>query len=655
MMIKAAAAIAAIFVGAYVISGSTAQEAVPTPQATPSGEWRHYGNDLGGSRFSPLTQLTPENVSGLKQAWVYNTERGGPLAHGFQVTPIMVGDSLYLCTPYNHIISLDPETGEERWRFDPKNERIAPRSCRGVAYHKVPDGQGVCGERIITATSDRRLLALDAKTGQVCESFGDGGAVDLSTGMGDVSKGYYYVTSAPTIVRGNIVLGGWVSDGQTVGEESGVIRAYDAVTGAFAWAWDLGRPGYYGEPGPGETYTRGTPNSWAPMSGDEALGLVYVPTGNATPDYWGGHRTKEADTYSTAVVALDAESGEPRWHFQTIHHDVWDYDVGSQPTLVDLVIDGETVPALIQGTKQGQIFLLDRRTGEPLAQVEERPVPQGAAEGDWLSPTQPFSTGMPALPDHVLAESDMWGLTPLDQLWCRIKFRQARYEGLFTPPGVKPTITHPGYMGGMEWGGVSVDPARGLMIVNWNQVSNYTRLIPRAVADAAGVTPAEDHITGVGEPVAQAGTPFAATTAGFLSPLGVPCTSPPYGLITVVDLNTREIVWTVPHGTMRDNGPFGIRSMLPIPMGVPTLGGSVTTQSGLIFIAASMERAMQAMDVESGEVLWKDRLPSAGHATPMTYISPKSGRQFVVIAAGGHGAMGSPLGDSIVAYALPMK
>jgi len=640
-----------LFSFAAILIGSVAAQEAPSLGV--SGEWREYGNDKGGLRFSPLTQLTPENVSSLQKAWVYNTEKGGPPAHGFQVTPLMVGDSLYLCTPYNHIISLDPETGEERWRFDPKNERIAPRSCRGVSYHRVADSEGFCAERIITATSDRRLLALDAATGQLCKSFGDGGAVDLSTGMGDVSKGYYYVTSAPTIVRGNIVLGGWVSDGQTVGEESGVIRAYNAVTGAFAWAWDLGRPGEHGEPGPGETYTRGTPNSWAPMSGDETLGLVYLPTGNATPDYWGGHRTKESDQYSTSVVALDAETGEVRWHFQTIHHDVWDLDVGSQPTLIDLVIDGETIPALIQPTKQGQVFLLDRRTGQPLAQVEEKPVPQGAAEGDWLSPTQPFSTGMPAFADEVLAEADMWGLTPFDQLWCRIKFRQARYDGIFTPPGVKPTITYPGYLGGMEWGGVSVDPTRGLMVVNWNRVSNYTRLIPRAVADAAGLAPAEDHISGMGEPVAQAGTPFAAATGGFLSPLGVPCTSPPYGLITAVDLNTREIFWTVPHRNMRANGPRGIPSMLPITMGVPTLGGSVTTGSGLIFIAASMERAMQAMDVETGKVLWKERLPFAGHATPMTYISPRSGRQFVVIAAGGHGAMGSQIGDSIVAFAVP--
>lgn len=642
-----------------------------SPVSAADGEWRHYGNDPGGQRFSKLSQLTPENVAGLEQAWVYRTQQGGPGVHGFQVTPLMVGENLYLCTPYTVVISLDAESGAERWRFDPSNEKTRPRSCRGVAYYEVPsateagpeaedgaeDGaeEAACAARIITATGDAKLLAVDAQTGKPCENFGEGGAVDLTVGMGEVRTGYYYVTSAPTIVRGKVVLGGWVSDNQYVGEPSGVIRAFDAVTGEFAWAWDMDRPGEHGEPGPGESYSQGTPNSWAPMSGDEALGLVYLPTGNATPDYWGGHRSEQSEKYSTSVVALDVETGEPRWSFQALHHDVWDYDVGSQPTLVDLEIDGEVVPALIQPTKHGQIFLLDRRTGAPLAAVEEKPVPQDPAPGDWLSPTQPFSTGMPALDDWTLNESDMWGLTPLDQLWCRIKFRQARYEGYLTPPGLRPTITFPGYMGGLEWGGVSVDPNRKLMVVNWNRVGNYTRLIPRPEADAMGVKAAAENISGVGVPSAMEGTPFAAATSAFLSPLGVPCNAPPYGLLTAIDLNSRKIVWSRPLGTGRDTGPFGVPSMLPLPMGMPNVGGSVITASGLIFIAATMEHALRAVDLNTGKTLWKARLPAAGNATPMTYISPKSGRQFVVVAAGGHFAMGGEMGDHIIAYRLPRR
>lgn len=640
--------------------------AAANPASAADGEWRHYGSDAGGQRFSALKQLTPENVAGLERAWVYRTQKGGPAIPGLQVTPLMVGDALYVCTPYNVVISLDAESGEERWRFVPPNENPKPRSCRGVAYYEVPVAteagaeagavsEGACAARIITATGDAKLFAIDAQTGKPCEDFGAGGAVDLTAGMGEVRAGYYYVTSAPTIVRGKVVLGGWVSDNQYVGEPSGVIRAFDAVSGAFAWAWDMDRPGEHGEPGPGESYSRGTANSWAPMSADEALGLVYLPTGNATPDYWGGHRSAGSEKYSTSVVALDAETGAPRWVFQTLHHDVWDYDVGSQPTLVDLEIDGEIVPALVQPTKHGEIFLLDRRDGRPLAAVEEKPVPQGPAKGDWLSPTQPFSTGMPALDDWTLAESDMWGLTPIDQLWCRIKFRQARYEGPLTPPGTRPTITFPGYMGGMEWGGVSLDPNRKLMVVNWSRVGNYTRLIPRAEADAMGVKAAAEHISGVGEPVAMEGTPFATATSAFLSPLRIPCNAPPYGMLTAIDLNSREIVWSRPLGTGRDTGPFGVPSLLPLPIGVPNVGGSVITSSGLVFIAATMERALRAVDLNTGKTLWKTRLPVPGNATPMTYISPKSGRQFVIVAAGGHGAMGGKLGDHIIAYSLPRQ
>jgi quinoprotein glucose dehydrogenase len=312
------------------------------------------------------------------------------------------------------------------------------------------------------------------------------------------------------------------------------------------------------------------------------------------------------------------------------------------------------VPALIQPTKRGQVFVLDRRTGQPLKPVEERPAPQKPAPGEWLAPTQPFSPGMPDFAGPDLTERNMWGLTPFDQLWCRIKFRQARYDGHMTPPGVAPSITYPGYLGGIDWGGVSVDPVRQIMIVNWSRMPNYTRLIPRAEADSMGIKPGPRGIV-PGHPQAQAGTPFAAKTGAFLSPLGVPCVDPPYATLTAVDLNTGKVIWSEPFGRATDNGPGGVPSYLPLTMGVPAIGGSVSTRSGLVFIGASMEKMLHAIDQRTGKILWEGKLPFGGHATPMTYISPKSGRQFVVIAAGGHISLGSPFGDVLVAYALPKK
>jgi membrane-bound PQQ-dependent dehydrogenase (glucose/quinate/shikimate family) len=478
--------------------------------------------------------------------------------------------------------------------------------------------------------------------------------------MGEIISGYYYVSSAPQIVRGRIVVGGWVSDGQMTGEPAGVIRAFDAVTGAFAWAFDIGNPDDHGEPAPGKEYTRGTPNSWAPISADEELGLVYLPIGNATPDYWGGHRTAQDNRFASSVLALDAETGALRWSFQTVHYDLWDYDVGSQPCLIDLTIGGERVPALVQATKRGQNFVLDRRSGKPLFEVQELPAPQGGVEDPArLSQTQPYSVGMPrfdgldATEPLGLGERHMWGLTPFDQLWSRIKFRRARWQGTMTPPGTDNTINYPGSLGGSNWGSLSFDPERGVMVGQWNRMGMYLRLMPRAEADARGLKPATSAGRDVGGDVAQAGTPYAAELSPFLSPLGVPAIAPPYALVTAVDLNTQKVIWTRRSGTAEDSGPLGLRSRLPIPMGVPGLGGAITTRSGLVFIAASGEQSLRAMDLRTGDVLWKGRLPAGGNATPMTYLSPESGRQFVVIAAGGHNLMRTQPGDYIVAYALP--
>jgi len=619
-----------------------------------SGDWTHYGNIQAGTRFSPLTQINQSNVAKLEPAWTYRTGVMTKTGLGFETTPLMVENTLYLCTPTNIVVALDPETGARRWQYDPKVNAPPAGACRGVAYHVVPNATGACATRIIFGTVDARLMAIDAKDGRPCRDFGTNGAVDLKKGLGSVISGYYYISSAPTIVRGKVVIGGWVTDGQFVGEPSGVVRAYDAVSGKFAWAWDMDRPHEHGEPGPGQVYSRGTANSWGPMSGDDELGLVYLPTGNSTPDYWGGLRSKGTEQYASSVVALEAETGEPRWSFQIVHHDLWDYDISPQPTLIDMPIGGKVVPALLQTSKSGQFFMLDRRTGRPLKKVEERPVPQGPAPGDWLSPTQPFSPELPAFDNRLLTAQEMWGLTPLDQLWCRIKFAQARYDGMFTPPGFpRFTVTYPSYLGGVNWGGISIDPLRKLAIVNWSRMANYTTMLSRNQADEMGLKPSNNGGAHVGEPVPQTGTPFALLTGAFLSPLGVPCTQPPFGKIGVVDLVSGKMKWERSLGTGANSGPFDLPSHLPLPMGVPNMGGSITTRSGLIFIAATQERAIRAFDVNSGKLIWRAPLPAGGHATPMTYRSPRSGRQFVVIAAGGNASLHSGAGDYVIAYALP--
>jgi len=454
-----------------------------------------------------------------------------------------------------------------------------------------------------------------------------------------------------------VVVGGWVMDGMYWGEPSGVIRAFDAASGKLGWAFDVGRPDRTGAPPAGETYTPATPNSWAPMSVDEQLGLIYAPTGNATPDNYGAQRRPFDDEWSSAVVAIDGETGRPRWRFQTTHHDVWDYDVASQPTLLDLQVGGRLRHALIQPTKRGEVFVLDRETGQAIMPVKERAAPQaGSVPGERLSPTQPFSEAMPSFRGVDLVERDMWGVTPLDQMWCRIKFREARYEGPLTPPGTSPSILYPGFLGGSNWGGISVDRDRGLMIVNSNFVANYVQLLPRAMAEKLGVRPvgmgAAPKPEGQGV-MAQAGTPYASRSMPFLSPLAAPCQAPPWGRITAVDLASGKVAWSHPIGTARDSGPLGLPSMLPFRIGTLNLGGTVSTRGGVIFIAATQDKYLRAIETTTGKVLWRGRLPQAGQATPITYTSPESGRQFVVTAAGGHAFMGTAPGDAIYAYALP--
>lgn len=606
-------------------------------------DWPHWGNDQGGTRFSTAAQVTPGNVRGLRQAWVYTMPPSQEPSPGFVATPIEIGNKLYLCSGTSQVIALDAISGRELWRFDPKVNvaGVFHKVCRGVAYYRVASMpvDSVCSERIYAGTLDARLLALDARTGRPCGDFGTNGFVDLRRGMGPFPPGEYFPTSAPQVVRGKIVVGGWVTD-KYRGHLPGVIRAFDAVSGALVWAWDMGRPDRKSEPPEGESYTRGTPNAWAPMSADETLGLVYVPTGNAGPDYFGGGRRPFDDRYSTSVVAIDAETGDARWSFQTLHHDVWDHDVASQPTLVDLPSVNGVIPALVQPTKQGEIFVLDRRTGRPVKPVLERPALTGGVAGETLSPTQPFSVGMPSMTGPLLTEKDMWGVTPLDQLWCRLRFREARYDGPHTPIGVKPTIVSPGYIGAMNWGSVSISKD-GLMIVPTNRMSNYYRLIPRGSKEAASADPRARKPNG---------TPYIIMTPIFMSPLDIPCQRPPWGMLSGVDLRSGKSLWTRPLGAARNDGPWGIPSFFPWTIGTPLRGGAITTATGLSFIGSSTDGFIRAFDMRNGAELWRSKLPRPASATAMTYVA--AGQQYLVIAAGGKSPYESPGPQYVVAYAL---
>jgi quinate dehydrogenase (quinone) len=624
-------------------------------------DWPHWGRTPSGTRHAALDQLTPQNVQGLEVAWTYRTGEVPSGSQGHVVTPLQVGGMLYGCTQSSRLFALDAETGNEIWSFDPKAapNNVYPR-CRGVGYHDATAATGTpsaiaagqagpaCTRRIVATTVDARIIEVDATTGKPCTDFGDNGSVSLRVGMGDANQDLYFPTAAPTVVRNLVVVGGLVWDNQKVGEPSGVVRAFDVTTGKLVWAWDLGNPSITGLPPEGQSYTRGTPNVWSTPAFDDKLGLIYLPTGNATPDFWGGHRTEADDKYSSSIVALDIATGRERWRFQTVHHDRWDYDVPSQPALYD-VPDGQggIAPALIQTTKRGQIFMLDRRNGTPIASVEERPVPQGGVADDRSSPTQPYSVGMPVIGAEPLSEKRMWGLTPFDQLICRIGFRKARYEGEFTPPSERLTIQYPSWLGGMNWGSVSIAENLGYLIVNDTRVPITSRMIPRQVYDQEAKT------NGGHEGNApQLGTPWGIEQQRFLSPMGIPCQAPPYGTISAIDLSTRQVAWSMPLGTTEATGPFGIATHLPIPIGMPTRGGPVTTSSGLIFMAGTQDPNIRALDVRTGRELWKGRLPVGAETIPMTYVSAASGRQFLVISAGGN-SVSTTKGDYVVAFALP--
>ena len=621
----------------------------PSESAVPPAEWAAYGRTQGGSHYSPLAAITPENVAGLEVAWHYHTgdirTEDDPEETTYEVTPTMVGGLLYLCTPHHLAIALDAETGEEVWRYDAMvgiNSQRQHQTCRGLSYYRLTEAPAdeACSVRVLLPTADARLIALDAKTGEMCRGFGNDGVVNLATNMPYYYPGSYYSTSPPVVANGVIVIGGAVNDNVSTTEPSGVIRGYNADTGELLWNFDTGNPEQT-EPIPaGQEYTPNSPNAWSLLSVDPELGLVYAPIGNAPPDQYGGDRTEETERFSSSVIALDVATGELRWLRQLVHHDIWDMDTPSQPQLVDLPTAGGIVQALVQATKQGDIYVLDRRTGEPILPITEEPAPQGAVEGDFTAPTQPVSA-MSFAPEP-LREADMWGATLLDQLYCRIQFRRLDYEGRYTPPSVKGAIVYPGNFGTFNWGGVAVDPVRNVVIANPVYLAFIVKLIPR-----------EDDTTNYvseGEPGFNEnyGAPFAAMMRPFWSPIGLPCQAPPWGYVAAADLATGEIVWRHRNGTVRDLSPLP----LPFEMGVPAIGGPIVTAGGVAFHSGTLDYYVRAFDVTTGAELWRDRLPAGGQATPMTYEG-SDGRQYVVVVAGGHGSTGTKPGDSIIAYALP--
>lgn len=651
------AAFVAFFIGAFF----------PHGEITPSGDvtfiesktdnapadWSAYGRTTEGTRYAPFNQVNRSTVKDLKLAWVYRT---GDFRPGVdQNTPLAIDDLVYSCTPNGLITAIDADTGKARWKFDSHSTSPVWQRCRGLGYYKNEDVApgALCEKAIVHTTIDARLIALDAKTGQKCPAFGQNGEVNLGQHMGEVKPGYYFQTSAPTIARGKIIVGGWVIDNVMKGEPSGVIRAFDAKTGELDWAWDLGNPGITKAPPAGSTYTRGTPNMWTTAAYDDKLGLLYAPLGNATPDYYGMNRPENSDEYNSALVAIDIETGRERWKFQTTHHDIWDYDLASQPALVDGFDEQHRpVPALLLGTKRGQIFYLNRETGKPLAQVEEKAVPtQGAAEEERLSPTQPFSVGMPTIGAERLTEEKMWGTTLFDQMACRILFKQMNYQGDMTPIGTRPTLEQPGNLGGLNWGSMSIDPVNHMAYMNDVRIPNVFWLVARDSYERVAKQYPQKVIDGHG-PSPMIGTPYGMITLMWMSPLEVPCNQPPYGTITAVDYKNKKIAWQIPAGTAEKMGPLGIRSHLPMPVGMPTYAGTMTTAGGLVFFAGFQDYYLRAYDSSTGKEVWKYALPVGASATPMSYVSPKTGKQYIVIVVGG-AAHSTETGDYVMAFALP--
>jgi quinoprotein glucose dehydrogenase len=640
--------IASVVLSAVV---AAAQAALPAQSG-----WPAYGGDAGGTRYSTLDQITPDNVGALRAAWIFRT---GELGQGlkdwnrsaFEATPILYGGTLYLTTANTDVVAVNASDGSLRWRYNTQSRKDLHYSdgvSRGVAVwvDEASDLKSVCHMRIYAPTLDGRLLALDGATGKPCADFGEGGAVDLLQDIrsqfkeGDEWRNYL-VTSPPAILDGKVIVGSSIGDNRAVLEELGSVRAFDARSGKQVWSWDpiprdASNPAYK-DWSPESTKAASAANAWAPLSVDAARHLVFVPTGSASPDFFGGERPGD-NRWANSVVALDGDTGNLKWGQQLVHHDLWDYDVGSQPTLVDLMHDGKSVAAVIQATKTGFLYTFDRDSGAPLFPIVEQPVPQDAVPGERPSPTQPYPVAPPALTRQTpITPADAWGMAWFDTRACRKRIESYRSEGIFQPPSVKDALMQPGNAGGSNWGGIAFDPKRQVAIANTMNLPFVVALIPRAELRQQRESGEYRDF----EFARQEGTPYAMRRTAFKSALGIPCVKPPWGMLTAVDMERGTIKWQIPLG----DTPY-----IHVNLGVPGLGGPIVTASGLVFIAATLDDRLRAFDTDSGKLLWQVKLPAGGQATPMTYSI--GGRQYLVIAAGGYKS-DSTRGDYLIAYALP--
>ena len=627
-------------------------------QVAIDGDWPSYGRDAGGARSSPLTQITRANVATLSVAWRYRTGETEPRfatanETSLEVTPILVQGTLYLSTPLGRVIALDPSTGSVRWTFDPQIDRkvrYGDFTNRGVTIwvDQTAAADAACRRRIFVATIDGRLIALDARDGQPCSGFGAKGQVSLKASLrtGPFEPAAYEVTSPPVVIGDLVVTGSAIADNSRLAPASGEVQAFDARTGARRWVWDpvpqSPSDDAFATWHDGSAVRTGAANVWSVMAVDEARGLIFAPTSSPAPDYYGGMRLG-SNRYANSIVALRAATGVVAWHFQTIHHDLWDYDNASPPALVDLIVDGRSVPAVLQANKSGHLFVLHRETGRPIFPVEERAVPKSTVSGEEAWPTQPFPAKIPPLSPQRIRPEDAWGADDSEREACRKEIAALRNDGVFTPPSLEGTLVLPSNIGGAHWGGLAVDTTRHVAVVPVNRLAAMVQLIPQAKLTVDEANRLEQK-TGF-EYTHMGGTPFVMRRGFVMSPQGLPCVPPPWGALVAIDLRAGTKLWEVPLGQMRL--PDG--TLLSPEWGSPNLGGPIVTASGIVFMAGTLDRRIRAFDIENGTVLWSAELSAGGKATPMTYAV--NGRQFVVIAAGGGGRFGR--GDEIVAFALP--
>lgn len=640
-------------------------------------EWHDWGRTQFGNRFSPLKQINASNVNTLKIAWIMRTgdlkTKNDPGETTNEATPVMANGNLYLCSTHQKLFAVDAADGKTKWVFDPHlyvNPGFQHLTCRGVTYHATPanavtiDGKPApaeCPRRVFLPTNDGRLFAINADDGSPCSSFGKNGELDLrEEGMPFTTVGEWEGTSPPVVTDRLVIQSGAVTDNGSVHEPSGVTRAFDLYTGKLVWVFDPGNPDPNQLPGPDHKFVPNSPNSWITSSYDAALNQIYIPTGVQTPDQWGGNRDQYSERYASGILALNADTGKLVWFYQTVHHDLWDMDVPSQPSLVDIKQkDGTVIPALYAPAKTGNIFVLDRRTGKLIVSAPELPVPQGAAPGDHTSPTQPFSD-LSLRPKALLTGADMWGGTMFDQLICRIAFHQLRYQGTFTPPSTQGTLVFPGNLGIFEWGGLAVDPQRQIAVADTLSLPFVSRLVPRGPNNPLW-PPKEGAAGSGGESGLQHnyGAPYAVEISPFVDPvlakvgLNMPCRNPPWGYMVGLDLSTNKVVWQHRNGTIQNSlyGSSVPLTLPPVKIGVPALAGPLITAGNVAFLTGSMDYYIRAYDVTTGQTLWQQALPAGGQSTPMTYSI--NGKQYVVSYVGGHGSFPTKLGDYLIAWTLP--